>query len=133
MERSPMPNSQADQASNERDPDGKQEKESPMRTPPAAQDGGSVPPVVDGGNITSAFKDLLSWQTLAVLAAILLWTYKFQWVEEQLPFLLTAQLKVHQVLSNLDRRQRRVNLVTLVQIDDDTFWSPPFSGVQPTN
>jgi CHASE2 domain-containing sensor protein len=74
-----------------------------------------------------------SWKTLLVLTAILLWAYKFQWIEEQFPFLLTAQLKVHQILSNLDWRQRRVNLVTLAQIDDDSFWSPPLSGVQPTN
>ncbi|MFZ0279302.1 MAG: CHASE2 domain-containing protein [Candidatus Sulfotelmatobacter sp.] len=84
-------------------------------------------------SVTSALKDLCRWQTIVVLLLTLLWAYKFQWLEQEFPFLLTAQLKFHQLLSNLDWRQQRVNWVTLVQIDDDSFWSTPLSGILPTN
>jgi len=81
----------------------------------------------------SALKDIFSLKTLVVLGAMLLWAYNFHWVEEQVPFLLTAQLKVHQLLSNFDWHRKRVGYVTLVQIDDDSFWSPLLSGATPTN
>ncbi|MGB6402811.1 MAG: hypothetical protein WBF26_08175, partial [Candidatus Sulfotelmatobacter sp.] len=84
-------------------------------------------------SVTSSLKDLCRWQTIVVLLLTLLWAYKFQWLEQEFPFLLTAQLKFHQLLSNLDWRQQRVNWVTLVQIDDDSFWSTPLSGILPTN
>jgi CHASE2 domain-containing sensor protein len=84
-------------------------------------------------SVTSALRELFSWKTLVVLGVILLWAYKFQWLEQEFPFLLTAQLKFHQLLSNLDWHQQRVNWVTLVQVDDDSFWSPPLSGTLPTN
>lgn len=84
-------------------------------------------------SVMSAPKDIFSWKTLVVLGAMLLWAYNFHWVEEQVPFLLTAQLKVHQILSNFDWHRKRVGYVTLVQIDDDSFWSPLLSGATPTN
>ncbi len=57
-------------------------------------------------SVTSALKDLCRWQTIVVLLLTLLWAYKFQWLEQEFPFLLTAQLKFHQLLSSLDWRQQ---------------------------
>jgi CHASE2 domain-containing sensor protein len=83
--------------------------------------------------LKQALKDIVSWKTLVVLAAMALWAYNFRWVEDQFPFLVTAQLKFHQALSNLDWQPKRADRVTLVQIDDASFWSPPLSGTLPTN
>jgi CHASE2 domain-containing sensor protein len=106
--------------------------------PPAAANEGSAPRRRGRGvkhkkGFRHALREILSWKTLLVLGAILLWAYNFQWVERQVPFLVTAQLKMHQILSNLDPHRKRVEKVTLVQIDDDSFYSPPLSGTLPTN
>jgi CHASE2 domain-containing sensor protein len=91
------------------------------------------PPSRKPRGVESALRELFSWKTLVVLGAMVLWAYNFHGVEEQIPFLLTAELKVHQVLSNLDWHRKRVGWVTLVEIDDDSFWSPLLSGATPTN
>ena len=83
--------------------------------------------------IISALRGLLEWKTVLILAMIFLWAYKFQWIQHRFPDLVTAQLKFHQLLSTIDWRERRINWVTLVIVDDDTFWAPPLSGIQPTN
>lgn len=87
----------------------------------------------DKSRVKQALKDIVSWKTLLVLAAIALWAYNFRWVEDQIPFLLTAQLKIHQALSNLDWHYKRADRVMLIQIDDESFWSAPLYGTLPTN
>ncbi len=74
-------------------------------------------------------------EALSVLAIVLLWNLAFESesVRQQFPFLLAAQLRFHQILSSLNPRTPRVNRVVLVEVDDNTFWYPPVSGIQPTN
>jgi CHASE2 domain-containing sensor protein len=42
-------------------------------------------------------------------------------------------MEFHQLLSYLDFREISVDRVALVEIDDKSFYHPPFSGIQPTN
>jgi len=86
-------------------------------------------------NRASVKKALGSKSTLSVLAVVLLWTYAFhlQWVKKQFPFLVTAQLRFHQLLSHMDPMKHRAKEVAVIEIDDDTYWTPPFSGTCPTN
>ena len=46
---------------------------------------------------------------------------------------LTFELFVDRALSHLDWREQKSKFVTVVAVDDATFWHPPFSGVQPTS
>jgi CHASE2 domain-containing sensor protein len=74
-------------------------------------------------------------EAFSVLAIVSVWNLAFEseLVKEQFPFMLHAQLRFHQLLSNLNPRRPRVNWVVLVEVDDNTFWFPPLSGTQPTN
>ena len=68
-----------------------------------------------------------------VVFPVLYWAYAFNWLEDQLPKLVEAQLKFHQLLSLADPREPRAERVVLIEVDDDTFRSRPFSGNTPTN
>ncbi len=70
---------------------------------------------------------------LLVLAIVALWAYYVDSIQNTFPFLLTAQLKFHQLLSNLEPWQSRLKWVAPVEIDDAAFWNPPLSGTQPTS
>jgi CHASE2 domain-containing sensor protein len=70
---------------------------------------------------------------LTVFVLVALGNVAFEHWKEHLPFLVTAQLKFHQLLSYVNPRRPPVKWVALVEIDDQTFWHPPFSGTQPTN
>ena len=91
---------------------------------------GSAKPGAFGGRI---LKLLTHPRVLLVLVTVSLWAYYVDSIQKTFPFLLTAQLKFHQILSNLEPWKSRLKWVTPVEIDDAAFWSPPLSGTQPTN
>jgi len=82
-------------------------------------------------------RDLLTKETIIVVALVLAWSFAWSYgsttILEWLPKLRTAQLKVHQLLFESDSRKSHVKWVTVVEVDDDTFSQPPFSGFSPTN
>ncbi|HUO06305.1 MAG TPA: CHASE2 domain-containing protein [Candidatus Binataceae bacterium] len=74
------------------------------------------------------------WEGIAViLVLVAAWNIFFERWKEYLPFLIDFQLKSYQLMSHLSPRRPRVKWVALVEVDDETFWKPPFSGIQPTN
>ncbi len=91
---------------------------------------GSAKPGAFGGRI---LKLLTHPRVLLVLVTVSLWAYYVDSIQKTFPFLLTAQLKFHQILSNLEPWKSRLKWVTPVEINDAAFWSPPLSGTQPTN
>jgi CHASE2 domain-containing sensor protein len=54
-------------------------------------------------------------------------------VKEQFPALVAAQLRFHHWVHGLNPHQPKVKLVTVVEVDDEAYWRPPFSGTTPTN
>ena len=80
-------------------------------------------------------RSLLNKGTISVLALVCIWNLlvPMELVKEQLPLLVTFQLRFHQLLSYLDFRETSVSRVAIAEIDDQSFYYPPFSGTQPTN
>jgi CHASE2 domain-containing sensor protein len=80
-------------------------------------------------------RSLLNKGTISVLALVSIWNLlvPLEWVKEQLPFLVTIQLRFHQLLSYPDFRETSVNRVAIAEVNDRSFYYPPFSGTQPTN
>lgn len=72
---------------------------------------------------------------IGVVSFVLLLTYVYHsGGRDHLPsFLLTAELRLHQVLTSLNPRPPHVKWLLLADVDDSTFWHPPLAGVQPTN
>jgi CHASE2 domain-containing sensor protein len=69
-----------------------------------------------------------------VVALVLLWNWAFSYqsAKAQFPFLVTAQLKFHQFLTNWGPHQQFVKLVRVVDITDEDHWKY-FGGAQPTS
>ena len=82
-------------------------------------------------------RELLTRETIIVLALVLAWSLTWSYgsttILEWFPKLRTAQLKLHQLLFQSDSRKSHVKWVTVVEVDDDTFYQPPFYGSTPTN
>lgn len=68
-----------------------------------------------------------------VLGMIVIWASLWEELQSQMPFLEAGQLKYHEWLSELNPRKSRVHWVTVVEIDDESFWNAPFNGQTPTN
>lgn len=70
----------------------------------------------------------------AVVALVLLWNWAFSYqsVKEQLPFLVTAQLSFHRLLTYLGPHPQFAKLVRVVDIGDDDHWKQ-FGGADPTS
>jgi hypothetical protein len=54
-------------------------------------------------------------------------------LQRRFPTIVRVELFVHRLLSHFDFREHKSKFVTLVEVDDASFWHPPFSGVQPRN
>src|ERR1700687_5970258 len=80
-------------------------------------------------------RSLLNKGTISVLALVSIWNLlvPLEWIKDQLPGLVTVQLRFHQLLSSLDFRETSVSRVAIAEVDDRSFYHPPFSGIQPTN
>jgi CHASE2 domain-containing sensor protein len=83
--------------------------------------------------MNQALKSLLRPSVFVVLIVVGVCAYFLEDVQQSIPFLYKAQLKAHQLVSDLMSRKLDVQRVAVVEVDDEAFWSPPVSGIQPTN
>lgn len=68
-----------------------------------------------------------------VLLTVVVWASAWEVLQREIPRLTWLQLKGHQWFSQLNPRTSRVQWVTVVEIDDDTFSSEPFNEARPLN
>jgi CHASE2 domain-containing sensor protein len=78
---------------------------------------------------------LKSFDVRAVIGVLIAgaWGFFAEQVPDHLPFLRSAQLACHQVLSQLNPHASRVQWVSVVEIDDSTYYRDPFNGISPLN
>jgi CHASE2 domain-containing sensor protein len=80
-----------------------------------------------------ALRSLLRPSVFIALSVVGVCAYFLEDAQQSIPFLYEVQLKTHQFISGLMPRKLDVQRVAVVEVDDDAFWSPPVSGIQPTN
>jgi CHASE2 domain-containing sensor protein len=84
--------------------------------------------------VVSMKRALSKPRTLLVLGMVFAWNYAFSFesVKEQFPYVVTAQLLFHQGLTHFISGHSSP-LITIVEIDDNAYRSPPVSMRTPTN
>ena len=87
------------------------------------------------GRFDRVRKGLLRPSTISVLILVLIGGFiaESETVRDHFPFIVTAELEMHQALARADPRRPRVRLMAVMEIDDATFWHPPLSGIEPLN
>lgn len=80
-----------------------------------------------------ALKSLLRPTTLVMLVVVGMAAYFLEDNQRSIPFLTKIQLSTHQLFSFLLPHKMGVQRVAVIEVDDEAFWNPPVSGIQPTN
>jgi CHASE2 domain-containing sensor protein len=85
--------------------------------------------------VRAALRKTISVATLITIGLILLGSYVSEsgFLRRHFPVIVSVELHFHRLLNRLDFREAKSKFVTIVEVDDSSFWHPPFSGVQPTN
>jgi CHASE2 domain-containing sensor protein len=80
-----------------------------------------------------SLKSLLRPTTLIMLIVVGVSAYFLEDIQESIPLLYKFQLGTHRLISYLLPHKMDVQRVAVIEVDDDAFWNPPVSGIQPTN
>ncbi len=85
--------------------------------------------------LRAALRQTVSAGTLITIALILVGAYvsESEILQRRCPVIVRVEVGFHQLISLLDFREHKSRFVTLIEVDDGSFWHSPFSGVQPTN